>query len=181
MKVAKWPLKHVTDQSIPLNADDPHAPHAHHADETDKQHPAEHDPEGGPVPGHESPGRGLVGVRRAGRHGRGDDLGHAQPDGAAELGARVEDGSAEGLRMAGEDVGDDEQADGEEQVAADRGEDLFGKKPYASATWNRVEWRGLAGVEMCSERVGLIFRCGGLIDCLPVRRRHFPSTADRPG
>lgn len=107
--------------------------HANHADlaqperthETDKDHAAKHDPEGDPVALHQGVRGGLVGEGGVvAGHGRGDDLGHAQADGGAELGARVEDGAAQGLHVLGIDVRDDEQADGEEDVAADGSEDL---------------------------------------------------------
>lgn len=111
-------------RSIPLHTDDPYVAHPHHAGETNKHHPAKHGPEGNSVSRHERIGRRPVGVRRAVRHRRGNDLCHAQSNGAAELRARVEHSAAQGLRMAGEDIGNNEQADGKEQITADRGKNL---------------------------------------------------------
>lgn len=56
---------------------------------------------------------GLVGVMRGIGHRGGNDRGHAQSNGSAELRASVEHGATQSLHVRWEDVRDDEQADGE--------------------------------------------------------------------
>lgn len=57
-------------------------------------------------------------------HRGGNDRGHGQSNRSAELRASVEHGATQSLHVLWENVGDDEQADGEEDVAAQRSENL---------------------------------------------------------
>lgn len=59
-------------------------------------------------------------------HRGGNDRGYGQSNRSAELRTGVEHGATQSLHALWENVGDDEQADGEKDVAAQRCEDLCG-------------------------------------------------------
>lgn len=110
---------------IPLDTDSSHPAQSQRRDQTHDHHPGEHGPKDGAVALHQGAGRRLVGVPRSRRNGRRDDRGHGQPDRRAQLCARVEHGAAQGLHVRREHVRDHEQADGEEDIGAQRCENLF--------------------------------------------------------
>lgn len=111
-------------RSIQLHADYSYSTQSHHAHHTYKHHPAEHGPEDDPVTCHEGTRGRLVGVGRVISDRCGNNLGHTQSNRSSELCACIEYGAAQGLHMPGKHVGDDEEADGEEKVAADGSENL---------------------------------------------------------
>lgn len=125
----------------PSSPDLAQPPQPESAQEARQHHPGEDHPECCAIAFHQRLRALLIAVPGLFSHGGRDDSGRCKADGSAKLAERVEDGAGKRLSPLWEDIRDDDDADGEKDVAGYWGEYLLasvcraGKYRHESRTW----------------------------------------------